>query len=190
MNRSFTFAFVGDWCSVDYIGHSLNLNAIIAWTVLNYMAQAGGRDESSRMIAGNDYSLFVRQLEQLKPILVQLINVTGSRTRIVWMQQSPIVYSSNTKIAIKIKYTFRYYYCCLYYSYLDRIASIMLLLLLLLQWKRSGDLGFCHPIGDGIHPQLRHFRTIRRLLLAQLFRFTPHWYSIHHYPLIFFLNND
>ena len=62
------------------------------------MAQAGGRDESGRMIAGNDYSLFVRQLEQLKPILVQLINVTGSRTRIVWMQQSPIVYGSNTKV--------------------------------------------------------------------------------------------
>jgi hypothetical protein len=54
--------------------------------------------------SGNNYSLFVRQLEQLKFIVVQLIsNATDNsngrrRIRIVWMQQSPIVYGSNTKV--------------------------------------------------------------------------------------------
>ena len=41
---------------------------------------------------GNDYKLFKKGLEELKPILRQLSNVT----RIVWLLQSPIVFGSNT----------------------------------------------------------------------------------------------
>ena len=36
---------------------------------------------------GNNYSLFAKGLTELKPILQQLSNVT----RIVWVQQAPIV---------------------------------------------------------------------------------------------------
>ena len=42
---------------------------------------------------GNNYAPFVKGLKQLKPILEELSNVT----RVVWMQQAPIVDASNTK---------------------------------------------------------------------------------------------
>ena len=42
---------------------------------------------------GNNYTWFVNGLTQLKPILQELSNVT----RIVWMQQTPIVDAPNTQ---------------------------------------------------------------------------------------------
>ena len=45
---------------------------------------------------GNNYTLFANGLTQLKPILQELSNVT----RIVWMQQAPIVDAPNTQYYI------------------------------------------------------------------------------------------
>ena len=42
---------------------------------------------------GNDYHLFIKGLTKLKPIVQELSRIT----RIVWMQQAPIVDASNTR---------------------------------------------------------------------------------------------
>ncbi len=46
---------------------------------------------------GNDYALFAKGLTNLKPILQELSNVT----RIVWIQQAPIVDGRKTKYAFR-----------------------------------------------------------------------------------------
>ena len=61
--------------------------------VLNHM-NIGANDHMN--IGGNDYSAFVRGLSELVPILEQLSKIT----RIVWMQQAPVL--TNTRHFLKI----------------------------------------------------------------------------------------
>lgn len=69
-----------DYIIIGIIKANLNWYNIITGLVFNHMHEKNG----------NNYKLFANGLTQLKPILRKLSNVT----RIVWLQQAPILHSA------------------------------------------------------------------------------------------------